>query len=338
MRRVPRLILSLFVVLVLVWVWVYTSISVKTVTPNTPVAPVIQAQALEPVISPAPPLPPDQNVHELTKVQQELVRELMRTLLGHIDEETRYGCGENGHPRYFPRQPKLVVTYQKGGFTPDFWLELQLMAREIAPAVTLMSYKESADEVYLIDILSIKATRPLATLAYRHSKFNFGSKFASVPIFGAGQYQKPSNLARTLVTNEARIALSGDHWANTATLARGNIYLRDREEMKNHEVKDKPEILEAISEGVEKFELTLPEDERMASGFWYKKEELEVKTYDYSSLVDPNVVLVIVNTPPNFSGVVRLYLLEKQSEWRVVDTVTNTWSDHLPPRVPCTEP
>ena len=106
----------------------------------------------------------------LNKAEKSVIEALLDSYLNYIDYDTRYGCGEKNHPRYFPQHPKLVLMYKGGGFMPEFWKDLKMSTRRWAPAVTLLSHEEVVPEAYLIDVMDVKTTTPVALVTYRQDR------------------------------------------------------------------------------------------------------------------------------------------------------------------------
>lgn len=280
----------------------------------------------------------------LTKGEESIVDELLSTILKDIDRETRYGCGDKEHPRYFPQHPRLALMYNGGGFSPEAWLRFRRSTRIYAPAVTLVPFNQVTPGNYIIDVTSIQATQPLATATYRHSDFKFGSEFASQPIFGGPGREGPPSIADVLKTSQATFTLSvqtlnnrDDYaWARTLLLGKGN-FVRDGGD--GREIKDKPEVLKMITEEIERFELSLPERQRMVSGGLHRKEDLKVVAYDRSPSDELNVVRAEMRPGPDWlAGYYREYLLEKKPEnWQVRDIDTISFTDVFAIEV-CKEP
>jgi hypothetical protein len=282
----------------------------------------------------------------LTATEESVIEALLREFLENMDIETRHGCGDKEHPRFFPQRPRLAFMYKGGGFMPETWLGFRIIARKTAPAVVLVPWNEITAETFVLDVLKVEAKEPLARATYRHSGFTFGSAHSSQPIFGGPGRDLPGSVF-TIEKDPSEAVFSffyekdrenGREYASAKPLliGKGNFARIDREEREAKKIKDAPELIRAIAEGIRKFELTLPEEYRMGPLSNYDRIEEWVSAEDHSPRsAAPNLAVAILEMmlPKDsiiFAGHYREYLVEKKGdEWTVLDSNTVSFTDHF---------
>lgn len=338
MQRIAVVLVFLLGVSVVVGSYVVSEPQAQA--PILPAPPHVEIRPLsEPSLEDLPAESIDPKLHTLSKPERAVVDALLTTTLEYIDRETRNGCGDKEYSGYFPQHPKLALTYRGEGFNAEHWLWLRRITRWTAPAVTLVPYDQITPETYVVDVKEIQATKPIATATYRHSTFNFGSGFESQPIFGLGSFDGPPIVAGDLKTSQASFSLSfaSDYaWATTLTFGKGNFASDKTAEAQDRRlITDKPEEQAAIAEGIKKFELDLPEQQRFQP-VDYDDLTKGISAFDYSPRTDQlNVVKAVLNMmlPEGsivFAGWYRTYLVEKKENgWGVLDMDTTSFTDHF---------
>ncbi|MEQ1561690.1 MAG: hypothetical protein ABL899_03160 [Nitrospira sp.] len=294
---------------------------------------------------PSTPIPLVQSLEPLgvdMKDQRTLVVNFVSTIFEYVDRYVRSGCSDVASPDFFPRTPKLKVTYRGGAFPLEIWTQLRFAVRKKAPSVMLVAYDEDVKDTYLIDITDVEATQPLASIKYHYSAlFTFLSD--DLDPYGLSDTsdfppkQRPERSSTQ--TGTARVAFTRGYDPTTATLSKGTFHHEYEydEGLRVGSDAVKRSVLSAIRD----FELTLPEDLRVIDPK-VEVRRLSVELYDYSrhSNTDPNVIVVKINTQQDLTGVGRRYLLEKNQVglWSVVDYKNIFWTDFGPPRYICPEP
>jgi hypothetical protein len=258
-------------------------------------------------------------VRSLADREENMILDLVNEILDHIDDESRFGCGDIESSRFFPQSPKLAVTYRERGFSSEFWFALKTQVRIRAPSVELLSYDSAERDVFFINVLGVEYLGDnLAELVFQHSAFGFWLDFSAQ---GFSAIVSRQGSARTRLTSHAIFSLNNDWSAfRLITLSQGQ-FVRGFE--RNYRlISPDSSFFDEISEFVKSVELSLPERERVSPVQYDEGFENSLRIYRDND--NPDVAIVslkqFLSDSIFLSGHYRLYLLEFFKEWRVVDS------------------
>lgn len=257
------------------------------------------------------------------KEEENVVSILVSRILENVDNEAKYGCEVETHPRYFPQFPKIVITKEVGEFSDEFWRLVRRRSRMGSTSVSLLRKSEQVPGAYKIHIISVTdLDRPFATIVYNHSSFNLGDVENRVGLLGLPNVPRRQGHLFTKTSRALVPTTAGLYPA--MSLEKGRISLtRDsevRKAQREYGSKDK-ESQDKIAEAVKSFESA-----RLAEPL-----PLGFKVNSYTYYEDPVAFAtgVVSQGEVVFAGSYTQYLLAKVGTgWEVLEREVVSFSDH----------